>query len=150
MKKRTAIYLDVCALSRPFDDQDYLRIRLETESVNLILSRVRNGEYRLVYSPVHNKEIDAIEEPLERIELQTLLGSLSELVRINTNAVRKRAENLISLGFGIADAAHVAYAEAAGAALITCDDRLVKQCMKHDVKIWCGSPVAYCEKEGLK
>jgi len=30
------VYLDVCALSRPFDDQAFLRIRLETEAVNLI------------------------------------------------------------------------------------------------------------------
>jgi len=29
--------MDVCALSRPFDEPDYLRIRLETEAVNLIL-----------------------------------------------------------------------------------------------------------------
>jgi hypothetical protein len=35
MKKRIkTIYLDVCALSRPFDEQGYLRIRLETEAVN--------------------------------------------------------------------------------------------------------------------
>ncbi len=24
------VYLDVCALSRPFDDQDYMRIRMES------------------------------------------------------------------------------------------------------------------------
>ncbi|MDF2953368.1 MAG: hypothetical protein OD816_000613 [Thermodesulfobacterium sp.] len=30
------IYLDVCALCRPFDDQSYLRIRMETEAINLI------------------------------------------------------------------------------------------------------------------
>ncbi|MCL4321813.1 MAG: hypothetical protein M0016_00195 [Deltaproteobacteria bacterium] len=27
------IYIDVCALCRPFDDQSLLRIRLETETV---------------------------------------------------------------------------------------------------------------------
>lgn len=34
------VYIDVCALSRPFDEQEYIRIRLETEAVNLILSPV--------------------------------------------------------------------------------------------------------------
>ena len=34
-----SIYIDVCALSRPFDDQSFLRIRLETEALNLILSK---------------------------------------------------------------------------------------------------------------
>lgn len=38
--KQKSVYLDVCALSRPFDDQSYLRIRIETEAVNLILSNV--------------------------------------------------------------------------------------------------------------
>jgi len=31
------IYFDVCVLSRPFDDQTFLRVRLETEAANLIL-----------------------------------------------------------------------------------------------------------------
>ena len=41
--KGALVYLDVCALIRPFDDQSFLRIRLETEAVNLILSRVHKG-----------------------------------------------------------------------------------------------------------
>jgi len=42
------IYIDVCALSRPFDEQKYMRIRLETEAINLILSKVREGIYTLI------------------------------------------------------------------------------------------------------
>ena len=33
LKKR--IYLDVCMLCRPFDDQDQMRIRLENESSHI-------------------------------------------------------------------------------------------------------------------
>ena len=66
----------MCALSRPFDDQSFLRIRLETEAVNLILSKIKKGNYRLIVSPVHFKEIEAISEARERIELQTLLEIL--------------------------------------------------------------------------
>ena len=48
MKKETKrIYLDVCALSRPFDDQAFLRIRLETEAVNLILSKTKAGQVQV-------------------------------------------------------------------------------------------------------
>ena len=36
-----SVYLDVCALCRPFDDQSYLRIKMETEAVNLILAKVK-------------------------------------------------------------------------------------------------------------
>jgi hypothetical protein len=45
------IYLDVCALCRPFDDQAQIRIRLETEAVQLILSYVKSGDLDLVISP---------------------------------------------------------------------------------------------------
>ena len=56
-KHKKLIYFDVCVLSRPFDDQSFLRIRLETEAANLILSKVRNEEYGLAISPIHFEEI---------------------------------------------------------------------------------------------
>jgi hypothetical protein len=86
-----AVYLDVCALSRPFDDQGYLRIKLETDAVNMILSKVKQGKYKLLFSSVHIKEIEAYNDILERVELQ-----------------------------------------------------------KHNIKVWCGNPVAFCEKEKLR
>jgi predicted nucleic acid-binding protein len=111
------IYIDVCSLSRAFDDQDYLRIRMETDAVTLILSRARQGIYRLVTSPVHLIEINATEDPFERIQLLTLLEKLRENTNVDMMETRKRAEELVNLGFGIADAAHVAFAERSGADL---------------------------------
>ena len=148
--KAKAIYLDVCALSRLFDDQEYLRIRIETEAVNLILSKVREGNYKLLFSPVHIKEIEAIPDSFERIELQSLLNKSGKLINTGLKETRKRAEELVDLGFGLADAAHVAFAEQAGASFITCDDRLIKKCQNHKINVWCDNPVAYCEMEGLR
>ena len=128
VSKTKSIYLDVCALCRPFDDQSYLRIRLETEAVNLILSKVKKGIYQLVVSPVHIKEIEAISDEIERIQLFSLLEKYGIKVKANLKQVRKRAEELIKLKFGIADAAHVAFAELVGAEFISCDDKLVKKC----------------------
>lgn len=145
-----ALYIDVCTLSRPFDEQHFLRIRLETEAFNLILSKVKQRDYTMLVSPVHIKEIDAISDSFERIELQTLLEEYGKPVRADKTAARKRAEELVKAGFGIADAAHVAFAEQAGAQFVSCDDALVKKCNRHGVKVWCGNPVAFCEKEELK
>jgi len=39
-KKR--LYLDVCTLCRPFDDQNMMRIRLETDAFYLILRNIQN------------------------------------------------------------------------------------------------------------
>jgi hypothetical protein len=72
MKEAKKVYLDACSLCRPFDDQRYLRIRLETEAVNLILSKIKEGKYKMLVSPVHIKEIEAIENNFERIEILEL------------------------------------------------------------------------------
>lgn len=144
------IYLDVCALSRPFDDQKYMRIRLETEAINLILSKVKIGSYKLLVSKVHSTEINAILDPVERIELQMVLNKWGERIEIILAQTRSRAEFFVNSGFGIADAAHVAFSEQENASFISCDDRLIKKCLKNKLKIWCGSPVAFCEMEELK
>ena len=79
-----SIYLDVCSLCRPFDDQTYLRIRMETEAVSLILTKVREGRCKMYVSPVHFKEIDAITESEERLELKVvfLIRRLRRLRRL--------------------------------------------------------------------
>lgn len=45
MKK---LYLDVCTLCRPFDDQNVMRIRLETDAFYLILQNIQNGKYEMM------------------------------------------------------------------------------------------------------
>ena len=68
-------------------------------------------------------------------------------VRVDLKEARKRAEELIKFGFGIADAAHVAFAEMVGAEFISCDKKLVRKCK---IRVWYSNPVAFCIKEDLK
>jgi predicted nucleic acid-binding protein len=152
MKEAKKIYLDVCTLSRPFDDQRYLRIRLETEAVNLILSKIKEGTYKMLFSQVHFIEIEAIPTNFERIELLELLKKYGESINLDMQKIRQIAEDLIKVGFGPADAAHVAFAKQARAVFISCDDKLIKKCLKYEnkISIWCGTPTAFCEKERLK
>jgi len=49
--------------------------------------------------------------------------------------VRKRAEELVKLKFGIADAAHVAFAEKAGAEFVSCDRKLINKCRRYKIKV---------------
>jgi len=62
------IYLDVCSLSRPFDEQSAIRIRLETEAVNLILlSLLQKSLFR------HSRESgnpELLEKPGFRVALR--------------------------------------------------------------------------------
>ena len=148
--KSRLVYLDVCSLCRPFDDQRYARIRIESEATQLILETIRNHKLKLAVSPVHQVEVGAIPNLAERIEIPSLLDNFGELVEIDVTGARTRAERLFGSGFGIADAAYVAYAEFANADFVTCDDRLLKRCLKSGLSIWCGDPLQFCIKENLK
>ena len=70
------VYLDVCALNRPLDDQNQMRIRLEADAVQLILSCVRSRDLILVISPAHRAEIAANPDPARRQHLQSLIAEI--------------------------------------------------------------------------
>ena len=144
------VYLDVCALCRPFDDQSQIRIRLETEAVQLILSHVRAGNLNLIVSPVHDAEIAAIDDLAERIHLQVMLQQIGLRVPLDLSEARQRAEILVQQGLGPADAAHLACAEQVRADFVTCDDRLIRQCRRVKPGIWFGTPIAFCDQEDLR
>ena len=123
---------------------------METEAVNLILSKIFDGSYDLITSPVHFREIGDIKEIKERIELETILKTTTQKVKWDLKKVEKRAEELNRMSFGVADAVHLAFSEHAKASFISCDDRLLKKCKKTELLIWAGSPTAFCEKENLR
>jgi hypothetical protein len=145
-----SIYLDVCSLCRPFDDQSFIRIRFETEAVNLILSSVYKKFFLLLISPVHTIEINSIEDESERTQLEILCRKEGRFIETNLNDVKMRADEFIRRGLGIADAAHVAFAESQNADFISCDDKLLQKCKKMKIRIWTGTPIAFCEKENLQ
>jgi len=141
------LYLDVCVLCRPFDDQNQLRIRLETDALFLILRRIESGLYRAVASPAHYKEVAAIQELSERIEVEKLLNRMDDSFDYDFVQARHRAEALVDLGFGIADAAHVAFAEQSAELFVTCDDKLLKRCTQVGVGITAVNPLAFIAQE---
>lgn len=148
--KSGLVYLDVCALCRPFDDQSFVRVRMESDAVKLILQTIRDGLLKLALSPVHYREINDITDVIERSELLCVINSLGCQVPVDPFEARKQAEFLSHHGMGVADAAHVAFAEAVGADFITCDDKLLKKCHKLGLPLWYGDPLQYCIKENLK
>lgn len=79
-----------------------------------------------------------------------LLDTLAVKSHVNKKTVLIRSEELIQQGIGVADAAHLAFAEATKADFISCDDKLIKKCAKTAIDVWAGNPVAFCFKEDLK
>lgn len=150
--KEKPVYLDVCVLCRSFDDQQYLRVRLETAAVDLVMERVKTGDYELYYSPAHRFEIAAFDEPYERGEVRDflLIWGINAEKHVALRPVRHRADELVRKGFSYGDAVHTAFAEALKASFITCDDKLIKLCRRHKIAVWCGTPVEFCEKEQIQ
>jgi hypothetical protein len=144
------VYLDVCSLCRPFDDQSFIRVRLETEAVNLILVNVHMKRYSLLVSSVHFLELSSISDLSERVQIEKLLQLEGRTIKGDLVRVQNRTTDLMDQGFGVADAAHVAFAESQNADFISCDDRLVLRCIKHKISVWAGTPVAFCDKENLQ
>ena len=147
---QTRVYLDVCTLCRPYDDQHLMRIRLETDAFYLILQHIQNGRYRMIVSPAHFREVAAIEEGRERTEVTALLRRYGTAPSCDLNSVRERADALHARRFGVADAAHVAFAEAIADVFITCDDRLLRQCRRTSVRIRAMNPIDFCLAEDLR
>jgi predicted nucleic acid-binding protein len=150
MRQKKRLYLDVCTFCRPYDEQTSLRIRLETDAYYLILSHFEAGDYIAVISSVHFAEIGDFEDARERLELEALLKRLQAPVGYSPEALRRRTEELVELGFGVADAAHVAFAETTADVLISCDDDLVKKCRKYVSRLRVCSPVGFVQEENLK
>jgi predicted nucleic acid-binding protein len=144
------LYLDICTLCRPFDDQSVMRIRLETDAYYLIVQALQDKKFSMVVSPVHFEEANAIREAEERREIIAVVRSLGTMAECDMAAARARAEYLHSRRFGIADAAHVAFAEATADVFITCDDRLARKCRREKVGVATVNPVEFTIAEDLK
>lgn len=147
MKKR--LYIDVCTLCRPYDDQSLLPIRLETDAYYLIMSRIDQGKYVAVASPVHFAEVADIDDIYQRIEIEQLLGRFNSKVTYEAG-VGKRAEELVRCRLGVADAAHVAFAEISADVFITCDKALIKRSRACRLKLAVCSPLEFVTREDLR
>jgi predicted nucleic acid-binding protein len=125
------IYLDMCCLKRPFDDQSQPRIRLETEAV-LSLLAMESDQLRFIRSAalVLENNVNPVRERAERVA--RWLSEQQVWRPPDASALRARVTELIALGFKTFDALHVASAEGAGAALFgTVDDRLLSSAARH-------------------
>ncbi|HEY2159339.1 MAG TPA: PIN domain-containing protein, partial [Isosphaeraceae bacterium] len=120
------VYLDVCCLNRPFDDQSQDRIRLESEAVRLILARIKSGEPSWVVSEVMEEEIERTADPVRRGRVRLMLDYAATRIALGDAEVT-RGEELEALGFQAYDALHLACAEAAAVdVFLTTDDRLLR------------------------
>jgi predicted nucleic acid-binding protein len=129
------VYLDICCLKRPFDDQRSARVEVETAAVAELVARAERGEIHTVRSPAHTFENDRNPREDRRLATAAWLKGASVEVGV-TESATTRARELKELGFTPLDALHAAFAEAAGASwLATTDDRLIALGQRHEARL---------------
>ncbi len=129
------IYLDVCCLNRPFDDQIQDRIRLETEAVITILKYVEQGKILLINSDAILYEISKIPNLERKEKILSLISKAKIYIEFNQE-ILDRAKEIQKLGIKSYDALHVACAEEAKSDIfLTTDDNLLKKLKKNKPKI---------------
>lgn len=121
------VYLDVCCLNRPFDDQTQERIRLETSAIAAIFQRIEEGELVWVSSRAVRIEIARTSNAERRARLLELAIRANHEVGVD-RSIANRADEIQALGFRPADALHLACAERGGAdVFLSTDDVLVRR-----------------------
>jgi predicted nucleic acid-binding protein len=126
------IYLDNCALNRPFDDQRHIRIRIETEAKLYLQEKIKKSEIELIWSYILELEND--QNPFEEKRLAIEKWEELSIVNIDeTESIIKRADDFVLLGVKAKDALHVSSAiEGKADYFITTDDRLLKKLYGRD------------------
>lgn len=118
------VYLDLCCLNRPFDDQHQARVRLEAEAVLGLIELARRGELNWIGSDILDLESSRNPDVDRRLRVEALLACSTSKVA-SAERERQRGRELQAMGFTAFDALHLACAESAGAeVLLTTDDRL--------------------------
>ena len=145
------IYMDVCCLCRPFDDDRQARVRMEAEAVKIILSKIKVGEWSGVKSSITDYEISMNPDMEKKIEVMLLANGMDFNI-VLSEADRERGRELQRLGYKGIDAMHIACAERAGAdVFLTTDDNILKLVNRHgQVNLAVENPLRWLERILIK
>lgn len=139
------VYLDVCCLNRPFDDQSQTRIRLESEAILLIMARLQTGEWQWLGSDAISYEVGQTPNLERRRRMEVLTSAIQQSILL-TQTEAARAKVLQALGFKQWDALHLACAESGQADIfLTTDDKLLRlaQRMTNQLKVRVANPLTW-------
>jgi hypothetical protein len=97
------LYLDLCALNRPFDNQKQTRIHIETEAKLVIQEKILMNEYQLVWSYMmdYENQVNPFDERRNAIRIWK---SRAIVDVVETNEILDTARYHISQGISPKDA----------------------------------------------
>ena len=130
------VYLDNCCYNRPYDDQDYLSIQLETQSKLYIQKKIRDGDYELVTSEILLFEIDNMPFPMRKNSIMSFVEAHSS-IHIGPNMKSSAIEHahvIMKSGIRYKDACHIASAILAQCQYFITTDKRVLRFVSEDIK----------------
>ena len=137
---KNKIYLDNCCFNRPYDNQSYLKIELETKAKLRVQELVVDGSLELVISYILEMEND--DNPY--IERKTTIEGFFKYATINideSEAILSIAEEARTRGLKIKDSLHLACAIVAKCDyFLTTDTRFTKH---RDSRIKIVNPIEF-------
>jgi len=142
------VYLDNCCFNRPFDDQDSLTVRLETEAKLQVQSMVKSGVLMLGWSYVLDFENAANPYEERRTEIQRWVEIADQYVE-ETSEILNSMRAAVAKGLKPLDALHLACAMAMPCEIFLTVDKgvLRKASLFEGIRIL--SPISFVmEKEG--
>lgn len=145
MAHKYKIYADICCLNRPLDNLEQLRIRLESEAVISILEKCEKGEWLLINTDAIQFEISKNSDQFKKEQLESIISIATDYINSNA-AIEARAKELMTMGFKLYDALHLAFAETASVDIfLTTDDRLLRKAKQYNdsIKVKVENPVVW-------
>jgi predicted nucleic acid-binding protein len=136
------IYLDLCAIQRPLDTPNQVRIVLEAEAVLGLISFCESRQAEIVSSEALYYEGEQSSLPVRKEHTLAVLAKTKSVITV-TATEKQRAGELINFGIKPLDALHPALAESGKADYFcTCDDKLLRNAKKvKDLSVKMINPV---------
>jgi predicted nucleic acid-binding protein len=132
--------MDVCCLSRPFDNAQQDRVALESRAVLAVLKRCAQGSWILLTSKMIRRELAKINNDALREDIYSLFPYTTENISMNKSAAH-RAKIFKQRGIGRFDSIHLALAESGGADIfLTVDDKLLRKAKILNIKLEVKNP----------
>ena len=131
------IYLDNCCYNRPYDDQQQMRVYLETQAKLYIQQLIVEKKLKLVCSFILRYENSENPNISNRDSIAQFFVNASEYVgNENIEDIHKMADDFMKQGIKMKDATHLACAIKAGCDyFLTTDDKLMRRYNGKAIKV---------------
>ncbi|MDF3821871.1 PIN domain-containing protein [Leptospira vanthielii] len=108
-KRKYRVYLDNCCFNRPYDNQDDIKIKIESLAKLFVQDAIKNKQIELIWSYILKFENDQNPYLDKQIAIEKW-EELSVTRVVENDEILKNAESISSLGLKSLDALHIACA----------------------------------------